>query len=244
MRAPSPRPTSRSFRYSPAHATAPGRPARSNVASIFETPPVEVMITTITTCGCSASTSMCRIVAVFSDGAETTASRLVTCESVSRGRAHRLLDLAADQRQLQSPARGREPLPGAEHAIDDVAVAGVGRHATGRDVGMREQAVLLEQRQFVAHGGRPAVELRVGGDRPRRHRLAGPQVVVHHLAQDPLLPGGEHGSDCRWRARRRRRCARLQIELGLGVADDLLARLLGDGVDHARARRRPRARCR
>src|SRR2546421_205001 len=50
---------------------------------IFDTPPVEVMITTITTWGCSASTSMWRIVAVLSEGAETTASRLVTCESVS-----------------------------------------------------------------------------------------------------------------------------------------------------------------
>ena len=51
--------------------------------SIFDTLPVEVMITSMTTWGCSASTSMWRIVAVFSEGAETTASRLVTCESVS-----------------------------------------------------------------------------------------------------------------------------------------------------------------
>ena len=41
------------------------------------------MTTTITTCGCSASTSMCLIVAVSIAGAETTASRFVTCESVS-----------------------------------------------------------------------------------------------------------------------------------------------------------------
>ena len=72
-----PDPTSRSFRYSPAHVTSPGSTGPSNVVSIFDTPPVEVMITTITTCGCRASTSMCLIVAVFSDGAETTASRLV-----------------------------------------------------------------------------------------------------------------------------------------------------------------------
>ena len=53
------------------------------MASIFETAPVEVMITTSTSCGCSASTSTWRIVAVLSEGAETTASRLVICESVS-----------------------------------------------------------------------------------------------------------------------------------------------------------------
>ena len=64
-------------------SASPGSTALSNVVSIFETPPVDVMITTITTCGCSASTSMCRIVAVFSDGAETTASRLVIWDRVS-----------------------------------------------------------------------------------------------------------------------------------------------------------------
>ena len=49
----------------------------------FETPPVEVMITTISTCGCSASTSTWRIVVVAIGGAETIASRFVTWESVS-----------------------------------------------------------------------------------------------------------------------------------------------------------------
>ena len=49
----------------------------------LETPPVEVMITTISTCGWSASTSMWRMVVVSIGGAETMASRSVTCESVS-----------------------------------------------------------------------------------------------------------------------------------------------------------------
>ncbi len=53
------------------------------MTSSFDTPPVEVMITTITTCGWSASTSMCLIVAAFRDGAETTAIRLVIFERVS-----------------------------------------------------------------------------------------------------------------------------------------------------------------
>ena len=90
-----------------------------------------------------------------------------------------------------SRAAAREQrLPGAEHAVDDVAVAGVGRHAPGRDVRMGEQAVLLEQREFVAHRRGPAVELGVGGDRSRGDRLAGAQVVVDDLAQNPLLAGG------------------------------------------------------
>ena len=70
----------------------------------LETPPVEVMITTISTCGCSSSTSTWRIVVVSIGGAETIASRLVTCESVSVVDAHRLVDLAAHERQLE-PAR-------------------------------------------------------------------------------------------------------------------------------------------
>jgi hypothetical protein len=49
----------------------------------LETPPVDVMITTISTCGCSSRTSMWRIVVVRIGGAETIASRSVTWESVS-----------------------------------------------------------------------------------------------------------------------------------------------------------------
>jgi hypothetical protein len=56
---------------------------RSNVNSRLETPPVEVITTTISSCGCSASSSTWRIVEVSSGGAVTIASRLVTCDSVS-----------------------------------------------------------------------------------------------------------------------------------------------------------------
>ena len=47
------------------------------------TPPVEVITTTISTCGWSTSTSTWRIVEVSIGGAVTIASRFVTCESVS-----------------------------------------------------------------------------------------------------------------------------------------------------------------
>jgi hypothetical protein len=55
----------------------------SKVKTRLVTPPVEVMTTTIRTCGCSSRTSTWRIVAVSIGGAETIASRLVTCDSVS-----------------------------------------------------------------------------------------------------------------------------------------------------------------
>ena len=83
LRAPRPRPTSSSLRYSDAHATRPLSTGASNVSTRLETPPVDVMITTMTICGCSGRTSMWRIVAVSSGGAETIASRFVTCDSVS-----------------------------------------------------------------------------------------------------------------------------------------------------------------
>ena len=105
--------------------------------------------------------------------------------------AHGLLDLAPDERELE-PAIAGQVLSGSEHAIHDVAMAGVRRHPPGGNMGMGEQAHLLEQRKFVSHGGRPAFQQRVGGDRLRRHRLPGLQIIVHHPAQDPLLPGGEH----------------------------------------------------
>ena len=47
------------------------------------TPPVEVITTAITTWGWSTSTSTRRIVEVSIGGAETSASRFVTCDSVS-----------------------------------------------------------------------------------------------------------------------------------------------------------------
>ena len=76
-------PTSRSFRYEPAQSASPESTGRSNVKTFLETPPVEVITTTISTCGCSSRTSMWRIVVVPIGGALTIASRFVTCESVS-----------------------------------------------------------------------------------------------------------------------------------------------------------------
>ena len=76
-------PTSCSLRYAAAQSASPESTGASNVNMRLETPPVEVMITTISTCGCSASTSTWRIVVVSIGGAETIASRFVTCESVS-----------------------------------------------------------------------------------------------------------------------------------------------------------------
>jgi hypothetical protein len=53
------------------------------VNSRLDTPPVDVITTTISTWGWSASTSMCLIVEVSIGGEVTIASRSVTCDRVS-----------------------------------------------------------------------------------------------------------------------------------------------------------------
>ena len=58
IRAPRPMPTSRSLRYEPAQSASPESTGRSNVNTFLETPPVDVITTTIRICGCSSSTSM------------------------------------------------------------------------------------------------------------------------------------------------------------------------------------------
>ena len=68
------------------------------------TPPVEVMITTISTWGWSSRTSMCRIVDVSIGGAVTIASRLVTWESVS---VVTRMASSTSRRTSDSDSRGR-----------------------------------------------------------------------------------------------------------------------------------------
>ena len=198
IRAPSPSPTSRSLRYSPAQATRPGSTSRSNVASIFETLPAELMTTISTTRGCSSSTSTWRIVAVLIDGAETTASRLVICESVSV--VARIASSISRRTSVSSSRRGAagSALLGAEQPVDDVAVArrrsarARPRRAGGRAAraprGRRARCGPSRDRSRAS--GSAAIDA-------RGHRLAGVQVLLYDLAEDALLAGGEHRPDCR-----------------------------------------------
>ena len=70
------------------------------------TAPVEVITTTSAICGWSSSTSTCLIVAVCSGGAETAASRSVTCDSVevvtriASSTSRRMLDSSSSNRRL------------------------------------------------------------------------------------------------------------------------------------------------
>jgi hypothetical protein len=105
IRAPRPMPFRRSLRYSAAHCARPASTAASNVKTRLLTPPVEVMTTTIATCGWSSSTSTWRIVEVSSGGAETIASRFVTCDSVSV--VARIASSTSRRMSCRSSARSR-----------------------------------------------------------------------------------------------------------------------------------------
>ena len=73
------------------------------------TAPLELMITTSATRGWSSSTSMCLIVAVCSGGAETAASRSVTCERLS---VVVRIAVSTSRRMLDSSRSNRLPGPG------------------------------------------------------------------------------------------------------------------------------------
>jgi hypothetical protein len=58
---------------------------------------------------------------------------------------------------------------------------------------MREQAALLEHGELVANRRRPALDVRIGGERLRADGLARGVVAVDDLAEQHLLTGREHG---------------------------------------------------
>ena len=111
-----------------------------------------------------------------------------------RRHAHRLVDLAPHQRQLQL---GLALAARRQQAIDEVAVAGVGRHAPGGGVRMRQQTLLLEHGELVADRRRPAGDVGVGGERLRRHRLVGGVEAVDDFPEQQLLTRREHASECK-----------------------------------------------
>ena len=193
MRAPRPRPDEPLVEVlrRPLHEARRRRAPRTSSTRLV-TPPVEVMTTTITTCGCSSRTSTWRIVAVSSGGAETIASRFVTCESVSV--VTRIASSTSRRTRSSSTGllRGR-----GQQAVDEVAEAGVGRDAAGRRVRVCEQAVLLEHRELVADRRRPGHEIRVGAQRLRAHGRLGLLVADDDLAQDELLAWRQHDIESR-----------------------------------------------
>ncbi len=108
--------------------------------------------------------------------------------------AHRLVDLAACQLEAEPPLRRRRRR---EQLVDVEAVPGVRRDAPRAGVRVGEQPVLLEHRQLVADRRRAALQLGIGRKRLRPHGLAGRGIRLDDLAQDELLAGAQHSTECR-----------------------------------------------
>jgi hypothetical protein len=107
-------------------------------------------------------------------------------ERLARG-PHRLVDLAAHERQLERLAR-RRALD--EQLVDEEAVALVGRDAPRRGVRVREEAVLLQEGELVADRRGPAAEVGVGRQRLRADRNTGTRGALDDLAEDSAPDAG------------------------------------------------------
>jgi hypothetical protein len=106
------------------------------------------------------------------------------------GRLERLLDLRPRDRQPElEPRRARF---GEQKELVDVdPVAGLGRHASGRRVRMREQGEALELRELVPDGRGREADARPLDERLGAHRLPGLDVLLDDEAEDVALALGE-----------------------------------------------------
>ena len=150
------------------------------------TPPVDVIVTTMTSVGCSTSTSMCRTDAVPRPGADTSASRRVTWESIS------VVDCSASSISLRIAERSSGNLAGRgihprEHLLGVEAVAGARRDAPGGGVRMGEEPERLELGELVANGGGREAEPGALDERLRADGLARRDVLLHDPPQDVAL---------------------------------------------------------
>ena len=103
-----------------------------------------------------------------------------------------IVDLAADADRIEG--QGARVVVLLDDRVDVVAVAGVGRHAPGRRVGMVEQAQVLERRQVVADGrGRDAERVRLEQELGPDRRARGDELLDHR-SQDELLSGRQSHS--------------------------------------------------
>ena len=148
------------------------------------TPPVEVITTTIATCGWSRSTSTRWMVRGLDRRRRDEREQVGDLRELLGGRAHGVVDLAAHRRSARRGLRGTGSRPSLEQLVDVVAVAAVGGHAAGRGVRVLEQAGLLEPCELGADRGRPPGHVVLLGDPLGADRLVEVDVGLDDLAQD------------------------------------------------------------
>src|SRR5689334_5455412 len=161
----------------------------------WRTVPSSSTSTSRATASCSASSSKCLRCASAGRGDDRRA--------LQRLRHHRggeadplvelvlhLVELVADEALLLA---GELRL--AHQALDEVAIAEVGGHAAGGDVRLVDQAVLLQGRELVAHGGGGVAgavdEGKLVGELLGGDRLGGADMFFDERAQDGFLARAE-----------------------------------------------------
>ena len=183
---PSLRPTICSLRYAPAQSTRPGSTECSNWNSRFVTDPVG---------GDDDRHHDVRLqqqhLHVAHGGRFDRRRRHERQQSRElrehvRRRLERGLELVPLLGELERKRR-RPRLEALEQAVGEEPVAVVGRHAAGRCVRMREEALPLELGELAAHGRRRDVQARPLDERLRCDRLAGRDVLLHDEAEDLAL---------------------------------------------------------
>ncbi len=162
------------------------------------------MMTTMTRCGCSESTSTWRMVDVVMAGAETTARSSVTRDSASAvSRSASSISLRARSRSTANARRRLAAL--ADDDVHVVPVADVGGHAPRRRVRVGEHAHVLEVGEVVADGRGGDPEREVLAEVLRADRGARGDVLLDDGPQDPFLSRRErHLCPLKRQARNRR----------------------------------------
>ena len=189
-RAPSWSPATVSFRYWPAHSARPGSTASlEGEQRASSTPPVDVITTTMTTCGWRSSTSTWRTIVVSSGGAETSASRCVRSASAS------VVARSARSTWLSTTGEVQLELAGARARAD--------RARGRRRAGSRPRSAPARRTCAGASGG-PAPRAPRARSAPSRTRRrarparrasstrpgAGGDVLLDDAGEDQLLPLG------------------------------------------------------
>ena len=104
-----------------------------------------------------------------------------------RRRAQGLLDLGPGEREVEREDCGPR-LRRREQVVDVEPVAGLGRHAPGRRVRVRQQAEPLELGELRAHGRRRDAQSGPLDEGLRADRLSGRHVLLDDAPQDVALP--------------------------------------------------------
>ena len=124
-------------------------------------------------------------------GIVTTPARCViedsTCEATATSASGilRMLIVQAPAQLVDRVVR-RVDVPASQQRIDEEPVTLVGGHAAGRGVRRGDEAVLLEVRHHVAHGGGAEIQSRVARQRPRADGLTLADIALHqHREQVP-----------------------------------------------------------